>query len=277
MLFHSVRVGSGHKSYICTCNYRRAFNNELRPLATAFLLLLLSVLGVTRSLAALPRSAIRHSAFHTSAPTQGMGIVFGKTDSKEPDYKILKTGEYDVRQYDKLFVAEISNDAAHEANNSFRELASYIGVFGEPQNRKNSKSEPMSMTSPVLMQEAGQSISMTSPVVSTEGSMSFVLPAHFTSVEDIPVPLNKDIIIKEIPARSVAVKTFSGWYSAANGHYYLKLLTDQLRKDQLLAADSPVQWCVAQYHPPFTIPFLRRNEIWIELKPEAVQSIRVDN
>jgi hypothetical protein len=27
-----------------------------------------------------------------------------------------------------------------------------------------------------------------------------------------------------------------------------------------------VKWQVAQFHPPFTLPFLRRNEIWIDLK-----------
>jgi DNA gyrase inhibitor GyrI len=102
------------------------------------------------------------------------------------------------------------------------------------------------------------------------GSMSFVLPFSFTKIDQLPVPTDKRITLREIPKRILAVVSFSGWYSQAEGNNQLKKLKTWLESDKLIPEGSindenSVKWSVAQYHPPFTLPFLRRNEIWVEL------------
>lgn len=197
-----------------------------------------------------------------------MGIIFGKTGTQEPSFVLLsqlsKTANYQVRAYEPYLIAEVEKLPGKEGD-GFRTLAKYIGVFGKPENEG---SVPMAMTSPVIGEPT--KLSMTSPVVDEMGTMSFVLPFSFTKIDQLPVPTDKRITLKEIPKRILAVVSFSGWYSQAEGNNQLKKLKTWLESDKLIPEGSindvdSVKWSVAQYHPPFTLPFLRRNEIWVEL------------
>mmetsp|Transcript_25673 Transcript_25673/g.24531 ORF Transcript_25673/g.24531 Transcript_25673/m.24531 type:complete len:223 (-) Transcript_25673:317-985(-) len=213
-----------------------------------------------------------------------MGIIFGKTGTQEPSFillsKLAKTPSYNyqVRSYEPYLIAEVEKLPGKEGD-GFRTLAKYIGVFGKPENEG---SVPMAMTSPVIGEPT--KLSMTSPVVDEMGSMSFVLPFSFTKIDQLPVPIDKRISLKEIPRRILAVVSFSGWYSQAEGNKQLNKLKTWLESDKLIPEGSindanSVKWSVAQYHPPFTLPFLRRNEIWIELdeKNEAIKKALMDN
>ena len=52
-------------------------------------------------------------------------------------------------------------------------------------------------------------------------------------------------------------------------------LLTKLKQDNVIADGNKnaanVHYMVAQFHPPFTIPWLRRNEIWLELSPDEVK------
>lgn len=186
-----------------------------------------------------------------------MGIVFGVTGSKEPAYQILKqTAAYEIRRYPKIHVAEWPMAEDGGQNNGFRELAKYIGVMGDPANEIK---KPMAMTAPVLMTAAESNV-----VSKTARTMSFVLPFELERTE-IPAPTNKKIAIKVVDEQTVAVVQFSGWYTAARGEGYFREMARSLKDDGVMSDIKSDDWMVAQYHPPFTIPFLRRNEVWIPL------------
>lgn len=204
-----------------------------------------------------------------------MGIVFGVTGTKEPSFKLLKSGSYCVREYEPFYVAEVLKTKAKDRDGAaFRQLAAYIGVFGEPQNLKNDKPQPIAMTAPVISKVPSVDLQSTRIMSgdSDQDTLRFVLPSDFKDISDIPVPMDDEIKIKHVPSRVVAVKPFSGWYSDDAGKRYLDLLKQELEDDHFLSTSDAVNWEVAQYHPPFTLPFLRRNEIWIDLDRSHVQA-----
>lgn len=198
-----------------------------------------------------------------------MGIVFGVTGTKEPPFSLLVSSPYQIRAYEPFLIAEVPSD---DDGSSFGILAKYIGVFGDPSNESR---RSMDMTSPVIMEPA--KLAMTSPVINTKNYMSFVMPFEYTSIEQLPKPLDRRIKLKAVPRKYIAVRAFSGWYSAGAGYQQLDALMSMLKRDKLIAHDQSresIEWSVAQYHPPFTIPFLRRNEIWVSLDPEKSEEFK---
>lgn len=192
-----------------------------------------------------------------------MGIVFGSTGSKEPSFTIdRKTADYEIRKYPKYIVADYPMESSNkpDANSGFRELAKYIGVFGDP---ANAAAQPMAMTAPVITTGAGAG--PTVDPAAARRCMSFVMPFEL-SLAEVPDPTNPDIKVREVPAKTVAVVQFSGWYSDSKGESYARELTRALVDDKLITPEQADSWMVAQYHPPFTIPFLRRNEIWVPIE-----------
>ena len=209
-----------------------------------------------------------------------MGIVFGITGTQEPPFSMLSNPpNYQVRMYDPYLIAEVPQLPGQEGN-SFTILAKYIGVFGKPENVAK---ESIAMTSPVIT-VAPMKLAMTSPVVNEKDTMAFVLPFSYTKLDQLPVPTDKRISLRVMPRRILAVKAFSGWYSAIEGEKQLLKLKAWLESDKIIEegsikdVNSP-KWSVAQYHPPFTLPFLRRNEIWVELdeKNEKVKAMLDSN
>ena len=215
-----------------------------------------------------------------------MGIVFGKVTVAEPAFEILlertsyarnvKTS-YEIRKYGERFAAEVAYDDSDDTGTPFKALASYIGVFGKPQNEGG---ESMSMTAPVVI-EGGTPIAMTAPVVmensgNSEKTMKFVLPAEYDDMSKIPKPTNPAVHIEEIPPQVGVVHRFSGSLSDDKNQQMAKALADQLMADGVEGmsenfALEPFQFW--GYNPPFTIPMLRRNEVWLELTEEQVDHL----
>ncbi len=185
---------------------------------------------------------------------------------EEPDYRVeQKYPEFEIRGYTPYLVAETKVDSAFEdaADQGFRRLFRYIA--GE-----NTARRKIEMTAPVI--QAGQKIDMAAPVIQSGASgsyaVSFVMPRSWTA-ETIPLPTDKSISLRVIPASRMAVVRYSGTWSVKNYEASLARLRTALSRANLTAAGEPL-W--ARYDPPFMPWFLRRNEILIPLEPAIAKS-----
>lgn len=180
--------------------------------------------------------------------------------SDEPAYSVeLKDGDFEIRRYEPLLAAEVTVPGERSAaiSQGFRLLADFI--FGN-----NTSKTKIEMTAPVT-QQPSEKIAMTVPVTQqaagSEWKVRFIMPAQYTA-ETLPVPNNKAVRIVAEPAKRFAVIRFSGWSSEANLSEHRDQLVAWVKSKGLPAAGPPV---AAFYNPPWSLPFLRRNEYLIEL------------
>ena len=177
-----------------------------------------------------------------------------------PAYKILKKEQnIEIRQYPPLIIAEVKTAGSRQdaIGDGFRILADFI--FGNNEGEKQ-----LSMNGPITQQE-GIKIAMTAPVqqeqTDTEWAISFIMPSKF-SIDTIPNPINDRIKIIQIPSKRYAVITFSGRSTEAN-------LTKHTNKLEIYMNESSYSKVgnakYAFYNPPWTLPFLRRNEVQFEI------------
>ncbi len=182
--------------------------------------------------------------------------------AEEPKFTVeSKTDLYEVRSYGVTLVAETLVDENFEdsGNAAFRILADYI--FGN--NKSKAK---IAMTAPVSQTPTSEKIAMTAPVSQTQQGKGFVvqftMPEQFT-METLPEPNDKRVTLKQIPARKVAVYKYSGTWTESRYQEKLKEFQASLQKNGVITIGEPT---FARYNPPFMPWFLRRNEIWLEVK-----------
>ena len=123
---------------------------------------------------------------------------------------------------------------------------------------------------------------MTAPVTTgTDSSsgkkvMQFMLPAEMDDMSKIPKPTNSDVTVKELPAAVGAVMRYSGTFNEENNKAKAKEFAKQLKDDGLDIEEEDFmdKHQVWGFNPPWTIPSMRRNEIWIELTEDQVQKLK---
>ena len=184
---------------------------------------------------------------------------------EEPTYTVVqKTEVFEVRQYAPYLVAEVvvPGPASEAGSQGFRLLGGYI--FG-----KNKGERKLEMTAPV-MQSALQpappvKLEMTAPVTQTAipGGflVQFVMPKPYT-LATLPEPLDAQVKLREVPGNRVAVIRFSGSWSQSIYEEQLQILRSALATAGMATTGEPVS---SRYNSPFSLPFLRRNEIWLNL------------
>jgi hypothetical protein len=189
---------------------------------------------------------------------------------EEPEFKIeSKSENYEVRSYGPVLVAETTVEADFESagNQAFRILAGYI--FGGNQSKTK-----IAMTAPVNQKAASEKIEMTAPVTQAKGPSGFLV--QFTmpkvySLETLPIPNDSRVQLRQIPARKIAVYGYSGSWSESRYNEKLASFREELKRDGRVVAGEPV---LARFDSPFRLWFLRRNEIWIEVKEKSESSDR---
>lgn len=193
--------------------------------------------------------------------------------TEEPKFETIeRDGAFELRLYAPMIVAEtwVEGSLGEGSNAGFRRIAGYI--FGRNRSRTAEGSEKIAMTVPVTMQPgAGQKIAMTAPVTTEAATdprapasggkwrMHFVMPAQYT-MATLPVPEDPTVSLREVPAQRAAVRTFSGFVTEDRVREETALLLGWM-KGRGLQPSAPPQ--LARYNPPWSIPFLRRNEILV--------------
>ena len=173
---------------------------------------------------------------------------------EEPEYSIVKkTDVYEVRQYKKRTVAEVTYEGE---DSGFRVLFDYI-------SGANKGSKEVEMTIPVTQ---SKEIDMTVPVTqsTTDGKMSmrFFLPMQY-SKQNAPEPNDERVRIIDLPVEYFAVISYPGFASDGNFEEHYTELRAALDKDGMVIKGPPIR---ATYNSPFTLPFLRRNEAMYPLE-----------
>ncbi len=184
------------------------------------------------------------SVLGVAAVGVGAWTLYERLSEQPPFDVIASDGAFSLRRYGPMLVAQTSvpvNDREEALNRGFGTLARYIFAKDRP----------------------GPKIAMTAPVLSDRSEEGrwrtrFVMPRRFT--RDTLPPGPPDVIISEVPARTMAVVRFSG----GTGDDVLAEKEAALRRwiaRQERQPSGPVEY--GFYNSPFVPGPLRRNEVLI--------------
>ncbi|MFM8392058.1 MAG: SOUL family heme-binding protein, partial [Methylophilaceae bacterium] len=186
--------------------------------------------------------------------------------TEEPKFSLLeKDQSFELRLYEPKIIAEVEvdGDMSAASRKGFRQIADFI--FGN-NTAQSGKSEKISMTAPVAIKPASEKIVMTAPVSVQQSEkgwrVSFVMPSQYT-LETLPKPNNPQISIKQLPAKKFALIRFSGLVDEEKMQAKSAELNQWITMKKLNPVGIPE---LARYNPPWTLPFLRRNELMVEVE-----------
>jgi effector-binding domain-containing protein len=195
---------------------------------------------------------------------------------EQPKYQVVsEQGNIQIREYNPSIVAEVQVQGEREEaiSQGFRLLADYI--FGN-----NKVEQDIAMTAPVK-QQSGQKIAMTAPVtqqssqkiemtapVKQQGSsdnawkVNFTMPSKYL-MNTLPQPNNEKVRLHQVSSKKYIVIKFSGMGFNKNLASHEKELQEYISKNKIQTLSEPIY---AFYNPPWTLAFLRHNEIMIEIE-----------
>ncbi len=190
---------------------------------------------------------------------------------EEPAYTAtLQQGDLEVRDYPARIAAEVTvtGERSEAVSAGFRLLAAYI--FGG-----NTRNQSIAMTAPVVQAPvAGEKIAMTAPVTQTgQGSawiIRFGMPSNYT-LDTLPAPKDPKVRLIALPATRFAVIRFSGLAREPDIESKTAELNAYIVARGLHPAGPP---SLARYNPPWTLWFLRRNEVMIPLQIGTTETSR---
>jgi hypothetical protein len=171
---------------------------------------------------------------------------------EQPEYAVERSaGGVEFRRYESYQVAECDlrevNDISQASSAGFRYLFNYISGDNQP----------------------GQKVSMTSPVQQMPSEngwrVSFVVPREFYKT-GAPAPSNAKVSIREVPAGLVAALRYKGFWGTDTFNQHKAQLLKKLAEQGVQIEGDVFS---ALYNPPFTPPFLRRNEVLVRVKEAA--------
>ncbi|MEO0577664.1 MAG: heme-binding protein [Pseudomonadota bacterium] len=186
------------------------------------------------------------------------GTLFGSVTAmayEEPAYSVVDAfEEFEIRRYEPYIVAEatVNGDFESTGNLAFNILAGYI--FGDNQSQ-----EKMKMTAPVTRRSSIDGNERTT-------TYQFVMERKY-SLDTLPLPTDPRVTLIEVPERIVAARRYTGRINERNYQENLDILLTELAAVGIQATSEPQS---AVYNGPFILPFLRRNEVLIDVDPLSI-------
>jgi hypothetical protein len=118
------------------------------------------------------------------------------------------------------------------------------------------------MTAPVAQSRSSETIAMTAPVAQAAAAadvwvVQFFMPAKYT-LATLPRPNDPAVRLTALPPQDFAVLRFTGARDAKAIAARSKALKASLAVSGWRVSGQPTAWF---YDPPWTLPFLRRNEV----------------
>jgi hypothetical protein len=169
---------------------------------------------------------------------------------EQAKYEVVRNlGKVEIRSYPRMTIARVEGYGDGGFNLLFRYITG--------KNRQKSK---VSMTAPVVAER----ISMTAPVLAETDSLAFVLPEKYKP-DTAPQPLDDHVHIVEVPPRVVAALQFSGRWSTK---IFAKKASELLKDLKEAGIKTLGNVFSMRYNGPFTLWFMRRNEVAIVVKPK---------
>lgn len=188
---------------------------------------------------------------------------------EQPEYTVVERyDDFELRRYDPYIVAEtdVYGNFSEVGNEAFGILSGYI--FGN--NRQQTRMEMTAPVNQVPASRRGETIAMTAPVsqnmlsdADSTYTLSFVMPSAWT-LATLPEPVDERIRLRKTDSRLVAARTYSGTWSESRYRTNEEKLLQAIRAANLETTGEPV---FARYNSPFTLWFLRRNEVQVEIAP----------
>lgn len=160
----------------------------------------------------------------------------------EATYKLLERLEsgIEIREYPSQVWARTTGDQKE----AFQALFEYISGY-------NKTMEKIAMIAPVIIFNSSE-----------ERVMAFIMPQG-RSLRSLPKPLTERVKLEAVAPKKVAAFAFSGIVTPASFDGGLRLIQETLKSRGIGWTDPAYLF---QYDDPKTPPFLRRNEVAVQLK-----------
>lgn len=184
--------------------------------------------------------------------------VFGiRAGTEEVPYRVeSKIGsDIEIRRYGPRVAVETAI-----GGDDFQRLFDYIAGG-------NARKQTISMTAPVEQRGGKLAPPVAAPAAGggpASATMRFFLPK--TVAQNPPKPDDSSVHVVNLPAQTLAVIRFSGSLDRVQTSRYAKILETELAKHDRKPEGEPF---LLGYDPPFTIPFLRRNEVAVAVAADA--------
>jgi hypothetical protein len=180
-----------------------------------------------------------------------LSVLGVRSGTEEPPHSVRKLGGgVEIRTYRARIAAETTVADTEEGARSagFRRLAGYL--FGG--NHHDAK------------------IAMTAPVAQSAGSgddwvIRFFMPSTWT-MDELPSPDDDRVRLVDVPPETLAVLKFSGDRGAKAVASHAERLRNTLCAYGFETEGDVMAWF---YDAPWTLPFLRRNEVAIALTADS--------